>query len=70
MYTAASSGAISTQHFGEEFDADKVETGLFYLVRVYPPASVQNNPNITLHFNIEKISIRNIPSWRRDEYII
>ena len=47
--TAASSGSFSTKYFGEEFDPDKVETDLYYMVNIYPPASVKNNPNVTLH---------------------
>ena len=62
VYTAASSGSISTQYFGEEFDADKVETGLYYSVSVYPPASVRNNTNVTLHLDIEKVSLEDLSS--------
>ena len=58
VHTAASSGSISTQYFGEQFDADKVETGPFrYRINVYPPASVRNNPNVTLHLHFEKVSL-------------
>ena len=47
--TAASSGNISTQYFGEEFDAAKVQTKISYQVRVYPPASLllRTNPTTT-----------------------
>ena len=41
VYTATSSGTISTQHFGEEFNDNKVGTGpLDYSVYVNPPDSV------------------------------
>ena len=54
--TGASSGSIATQYFGEEFDANKVETGpLCYNVYVYPPS---NHPSVTLHLDIEKVSIK------------
>ena len=66
--TAASSGTIATEHFGEEFDADKVERHLHYKVSVYPPYSVKSNPNITLHFDIEKISMRDISHGHYDAY--
>ena len=62
MYTAASSGSISTQYFGDKFEADKVETKLNYYVEIYPPVSVRNNPRVTLHIYIENISMRNISS--------
>ena len=58
--TAATSGIISTQHFGENFDADKVETKLYYSVDVYPPENVIKNPNVTLHFEIERISMKGL----------
>ena len=63
MNTAASSGSVTTQYFGEEFDADKVETGpLYYLINVWPPASVRNNPKVTLHLDIEKVSMEDLSS--------
>ena len=60
MLTAASSGSISTQYFGEQFDADKVETSLYYVVRVIPSASARNNPNITLHIDVESVSLEDL----------
>ena len=54
--TSAASGLISTQHFGDKFDADKVETHLRYQINVHPPESVRNNPNVTFHFDIDKVT--------------
>ena len=62
LYTAASSGSVTTQYFGEQFDANKVETDLRYTVRVYTPASVRNNPNVTLHLDVEKVSLEDLSS--------
>ena len=62
LNTAASSGSINTQHFGEDFDADKVEKHLIYEVYVYPPASVGNNTNVTLHIDVEMVSIKDMSS--------
>ena len=64
MRTGASSGSVTTQYFGEKFDADKVETKLFYDVNVYGPASysIRNNPNVTLHIDIEKVSLEDLLS--------
>ena len=63
--TAASSGSISTQQFGEKFDADKVETGpLVYYVTLHPPASVRNNTNVTLHLDVEMVSMKALSSGR------
>ena len=64
VFTAASSGSISTKYFGEEFDADKVETDLYYMVNIYPPASVRNNPNVTLHLDVEKVSMKDLSIGR------
>ena len=59
LETVARSGSISTQYFGEEFDAEKVETGpLEYGVGILPPASVRNNTNVTLHFDVKKVSLK------------
>ena len=62
MWTAASSGSVPTQYFGEEFDADKVETNLLYTVYVGTPASVRNNRNVTLHIDVEKVSLEDLSS--------
>ena len=53
VYTATSSGTISTQHFGEEFNDNKVGTGpLDYSVYVNPPDSVWSETiQSTLHVN-------------------
>ena len=68
VYTGATSGSISTQHFGEKFNVDEVDRNFFYVIMFYPPDSVKNNPNITLHFNLEKISLRNISSESGENY--
>ena len=60
--TSATSGTITTQSFGEKFDVDKVETELLISVSVYPPASVKNNKNVTLHFEVEKLSLTDLSS--------
>ena len=69
VFTAASSGSISTKYFGEEFDADKVETDLYYIVNIYPPASVRNNPNVTLHLDVEKVFMKDLSSGRDTLYV-
>ena len=61
--TGATIGTISTQHFGDKFDAAKVERKLFYGVMVYPPPNVRNNPNVTLHFDVEKMSLRDLSGY-------
>ena len=62
--TAAASGTIFTQYFGDKFDVDKVEPRITYYVEVYPPDSVKRNRNITLHMNIEKLSMKGLSTGR------
>ena len=69
MRTAATFGSISTQYFGEQFDAAKVETDIWYTVGVSPPASVRNNPNVTLHIDIEKVSLEDLSSGQDKLYL-
>ena len=60
VHTTATFGTIFTQHFGEKFDVEKIHRDISYQVFVSTPDSVDNNPNITLHFKIEFIAMRNI----------
>ena len=70
METTATSGTISTQYFGEKFDADKVERHLYYNINIWPPNSVKNNPNVTLHFDIERILITDLSTGQDALYDI
>ena len=58
--SATSSGTIFTKYFEEKFDEEKVETDLYYMVSVYPPPSVRSNTNVTLHLEIEKVSLKDL----------
>ena len=63
LTTRALSGIISTQHFGEKFDADMVVPSVYYDVFVYSPESNYydgDNETKTLHFEIEKVSMNNL----------
>ena len=65
VFTGASSGSVTTQYFGEQFDTDMVETGpLSYDVYVYPQSSVRNNTNVTLHLDVEKVSLEDLSSGK------
>ena len=56
--TAAKSGTISTQYFGDKFDLNKVETNAYFKVKVdIPLDSVRENPNVTLNFDIETVTM-------------
>ena len=56
-FTSATSGVVTSQYYGNKFQRSLVERKLFYSVKVYPPQSIIDNDNVTLHFNVEKISI-------------
>ena len=57
IQTHALYGTISTKHFGEKFEPDKVEKNIQYYLTVYPPKSIKDNINVTLHLEIQKISL-------------
>ena len=64
LETSASYGTISTQYFNETFDVGKIDTRIEYTVAIYsiPDKTIRNNTNITLHINIEKISMEHVSS--------
>ncbi len=62
IHTSATSGVVTTQHYGDQFKPELVERKLYYQVNVYPPESVLNNENVTLHFKVEKVSMTGLDS--------
>ena len=65
--TAATSGVVTTQNYGEHFMPELVETDLHYRVLVHSPESVMDNNNMTLHFKMEKVSMTG-GTWDRVWY--
>ena len=59
--TSATSGVVRTQYFGEEYNPNLVAQDIHYQVSVYPPESVRNNTNVTLHFKLKKLSLTDLP---------
>ena len=57
IFTAAISGVVSTQFYGQQFISKRVEKKIHQRVFVFPPKSVRNNANVTLHFSVEKVSM-------------
>ena len=55
--TSALSGLVYTNYFGEEFNFKKVQRKIKFLFKVFPPKTVEIDPNVTLHFEIEKIQV-------------
>ena len=68
--TYAKTGTIYSQYFGDKFEPDQVEMNFEYEVRVLLPDIAQNNTNITLHFSIEKLSMKDLSSSSPDNFII
>ena len=56
--TSASSGLITTQYFGENYNPSLVEKKLYYRIEVLPPQSIVDNENVTLHFKIENLNLQ------------
>ena len=55
--TSAKSGTIATNGFGRAYDAEKADTYTWYWVYVKTPRNFGKIYNLTLQFEIEKISI-------------
>ena len=55
--TTATSGNISTQYFGDKFNAENVEGKIHISVQVFIPQSVLFTINETLTLHVEKISM-------------
>ena len=62
--TYATTGSITTQYFGEKFDVDKLELDINYKLRLMVPDSIISNPNASIHFTIEKVTMQNLKSGR------
>ena len=58
VFSSASSGSVTTQHFLEKFDPDLVETSIHCGVQIFPHRVSGLNKNLTLHINIEKVSLQ------------
>ena len=58
VLTSATSGSVTTQHFLEKFDPELVETSIHCGVQIFPRRVSGINKNLTLHINIEKVSLQ------------
>ena len=59
-FTSATSGVVSTQYYGEEFQSELVERIIKYGVFVNPPESVKYNKNVTLQFKVEEVRMNGL----------
>ena len=62
VYTAASSGTISTKYFQRKFDASKIDLNLRFSLIITTPPLAQSNENVTLYYEMEKISLQDLSS--------
>ena len=62
IHTSATSGNISTKHFGMKFDADGMVKRIYSPIYLYVPDSVRNDYNITLMIKINKITMKQFSS--------
>ena len=67
--THATSGTITTKDFGDMFDADKVEKRIYYRIEVVPADNIRSDPNISLHFEIERITMTDLSTGKDDFYL-
>ena len=65
--TVATSGAVTTEFYREQFKSQLVERKLVYTVKIHPPFSVMDNENLTLHFKVEKVSMTGLSPGSKDE---
>ena len=67
--TAALSGSISTKYFGDKYDATKVEPHTYYTISIFPPVSFKNVTNVTLHIEIQKVSMIHLTTGKDRIYL-
>ena len=72
VMTSAASGELTTQYFGDEFKPELVEREVYYRVKFYPPENTRNKTNVTIHWNLEKVSMTELSKkdGHRDETIL
>ena len=68
IFTSATSGIVTTQHYGEKYRSELVERAIYNGVRVKPPESVSDNENVTLHFKLEKVSMIGLTGGSEDTF--
>ena len=66
--SCATSGAVTTQYYGEQYQPELVERALEYKVSVNPPVSLRDNENVTLHFKLEKVSMIGLSMDSEDKF--
>ena len=58
--TSATSGNISTQYFGDKFEANKVDGNIYFKIYIIVPPSVGGDQNTTLMVDIKKKTMKEV----------
>ena len=66
IHTWAKNGLITTTYFEQNFDPKLVDEKIYWSVKVYVPENIRNKTDVTLHFNLTKMSVRDIASSSKD----
>ena len=69
--TKSESGSIKTKHFGEKFDAEKVDPDIQYDIELHSPLQVSCNDsleNITIQINVEKVTLEGLSTGKDQFY--
>ena len=62
LNTVATSGVIITQYFGNDYKPNLVQATTAIIIKIFIPALALDNDNVTLHINLEKNSMTDLPS--------
>ena len=68
LYTYATSGSVTMKHFGETFEAGKIEKDFRYSFYFVPPREHQHNESIVLQFDIEKNLLKGYENFQDREW--
>ena len=58
--TGAVAGTVTTQFYGEQFNEHLIEKESWYSVNINVPESVHGDTNVTLHFELELVPMKNM----------
>ena len=71
LITAAAAGEITTQYSGDEYKSELVERNVLYKMSFFPPENAKNKTTVSIHWNIEKISMKQFSDYdSTDELLV
>ena len=66
--TGAVAGTVTTKFYGEQFNEDLIERESWYSVNINVPESVQGDTNVTLHFELEIVPMKDMGQGGYETY--